>query len=161
MLNRQPLFVAACFSRFLSFSTALEYPPLKTFPAKPSVPFAPSPLPPSHASSDGENIIEMFQGLSRNTVWNPVENITFEGNVYEPEGIVRLGPDRWIVSAGDWTEPTVTYPDGPRNGTDRSAGAGFAHMIVFDGKGKRVADITVTQRGASEYHTGGIGKSIP
>lgn len=42
------------------------------------------------------------------------------------------------------------------NGTDRTAGKGFAHLIVYDGKGKRIADASITKVGEDEYHNGGI-----
>ena len=120
-------------------------------------PLAPSPLPASHARSDGEAIVELFQNLGRGTVWKSVANVSFEGDTYEPEGMARLGDDRYVVSAGEYTQATQSYGDGQViNGTDRTAGAGFAHLIVFDGRGRRIADATLTQRGAIEYHNGGI-----
>lgn len=122
---------------------------------RPNTPFSPSPLPPSHAESDGEHIISLFQNLGRTTVWKSIANISFEGDTYEPEGMVRLGPDRYIVSAGEYTAPTIPY-NKTINGTDRTAGAGFAHLIIFAGDGTRIADATLTQRGAIEYHNGGI-----
>ena len=122
---------------------------------QPNVPFAPSPLPPSHAQSDGEAIISLFQELGRTTIWKSIANISFEGDTYEPEGIVRLGPNRYIVSAGEYTAATVPY-NKTINGTDRSPGAGFALLIVFDGEGGRIADATLTELGADEYHNGGI-----
>ncbi|UKZ96292.1 uncharacterized protein TrAFT101_011090 [Trichoderma asperellum] len=126
------------------------------------VPLAPSPLPPSHAASDGEAIIELFQNLSRTTTWKSIANISFEGDTFEPEGLVRLGPDRFVVSSGEYTELTKKYPR-PINGTDRTPGKGFAHLMVFNGKGERIADATITNQGATEYHNGGIdydGQSI-
>ena len=59
------------------------------------------------------------------------------------------------VSAGEYTAPTIPY-NKTINGTDRTAGAGFAHLIVFAGDGTRIADATITKRGAIEYHNGGI-----
>lgn len=127
------------------------------------VPLAPSlPLPPSHAASDGEAIIELFQNLSRTTTWKSIANISFEGDTFEPEGLVRLGLDRFVVSSGEYTELTKKYPR-PINGTDRTPGKGFAHLMVFNGKGERIADATITNQGATEYHNGGIdydGQSI-
>ena len=122
---------------------------------QPDVPLATSPLPASHAGSDGDQIISLFQNLGRTTVWKWIANITFEGDTYEPEGMVRLGSDRYFVSAGEYTASTVPY-NVTINGTDRTAGAGFAHLIVFSGNGSRIADATITQRGAIEYHNGGI-----
>jgi hypothetical protein len=112
-------------------------------------------LPPSHSQSDGSEIVALFQNLGRTTVWKSIANISFEGNTYEPEGMVCLGADRYIVSAGEYTQPTVSY-NATINGTDRSAGAGFAHLIVFSGNGSRIADATLTPQGAIEYHNGGI-----
>lgn len=123
--------------------------------SQPNVPLVPSPLPPSHAQSDGNEIVSLFQNLGRSTVWKSIANVSFEGNTYEPEGMVRLGPDRYIVSAGEYTQATVSY-NATINGTDRTAGAGFAHLIVFNGNGSRIADATLTAQGAIEYHNGGI-----
>ncbi|KAH6874750.1 hypothetical protein B0T10DRAFT_415124 [Thelonectria olida] len=117
--------------------------------------FAPSPLPASHAASDGEQIIHLFQNLGRSTVWKSIANISFEGDTFEPEGVVRLSHDRYIVSCGEYTEHTKKYGQ-IVNGTDRTAGEGFAHLMVYNGKGERIADATITQEGESEYHNGGI-----
>ncbi|KAM0255900.1 hypothetical protein ACHAQJ_005301 [Trichoderma viride] len=119
------------------------------------VPLAPSPLPSSHAASDGEAIIELFQTLSRTTIWKSIANISFEGDTFEPEGLVRLGPDRFVVSSGEYTELTKKYPR-PINGTDRTPGKGFAHLMVYNGQGERIADATITKKGEEEYHNGGI-----
>lgn len=116
---------------------------------------APSPLPPSHAASDGEQIIELFQSLGRSTVWKSIANISFEGDTFEPEGMVRLGDDRYVVSCGEYTEHTEKYGQ-VINGTDRTAGQGFAHMMIYNGKGERIADATITKEGQLEYHNGGI-----
>ena len=42
------------------------------------------------------------------------------------------------------------------NGTYRTAGAGFTHLIVFSEDGSRIADATLIRRGAIEYQNGGI-----
>ncbi|KAJ3457314.1 hypothetical protein MRS44_014455 [Fusarium solani] len=118
-------------------------------------PLAPTPLPPAHAASDGEQIIHIFQTLGRSTVWMSIANITFEGDTFEPEGMVRLGDDRYVVSSGHWTEPTEKYGK-IINGTDRTPGKGLAHLMVYNGKGKLVADATITKEGDDEYHNGGI-----
>ncbi|KAK4103934.1 hypothetical protein N658DRAFT_493412 [Parathielavia hyrcaniae] len=121
----------------------------------PDVPIAPSPLPPPGSSSQGEDIIRQFADLNRSTEWNLVHKVRFEGDTFEPEGIVRLGHDRYFVSAGEWTVPrsmSATSDDD----TTQKFGAGFAHLIVFDGKGNRLADATITKADDSEYHGGGI-----
>ncbi|KAK3308825.1 uncharacterized protein B0T15DRAFT_483401 [Chaetomium strumarium] len=103
---------------------------------------SPSVLPPPGSSSQGEEIIRQFVNLSRLTDWRLVDKIKFEGDTFEPEGIVRLGDDRYFVSAVD--------------DINRASGDGFAHMMVFDGKGSRIVDATITEAGAAEYHNGGI-----
>ncbi|GKU03679.1 hypothetical protein FLAG1_06265 [Fusarium langsethiae] len=118
-------------------------------------PLAPTPLPPSHAASDGPDIIHAFQNLSRSTTWKSIKNITFQGDTFEPEGIVRLGHDRYVVSSGHWTVPTEKYGK-IINGTDRTAGVGLAHLMVYNGKGELIADATITKEGDDEYHNGGI-----
>ncbi|KAF7553386.1 hypothetical protein G7Z17_g3676 [Cylindrodendrum hubeiense] len=118
---------------------------------------APTPLPAPHAASDGEQIIELFQTLSRSTVWEKIASIPFEGDTFEPEGMVRLGDDRYIISCGDYTERTKKYMNGEIiDGTDRTAGQGFAHLMVYNGEGERIADTVITKEGEREYHNGGI-----
>ena len=68
---------------------------------------------------------------------------------------LNVSSDRYIVSAGEYTVPTVPY-NTTINGTDRTTGAGFAHLILFSGDGTRIADATLTREGAVEYHNGGI-----
>lgn len=117
----------------------------------------PSPLPAPGPASNFEEIITQFNRLGRTTVWNSIKNITFEGDTGEPEGMVNIGEDRYILGRGDWTEKTVSFGKNVIiNGTDRSTGAGYAHILVYDGKGKRVADATLTPPGDIEYHIGGI-----
>ena len=122
---------------------------------RPGAPIAPFPLPPPGASSQSEEIIRQFVDLDRSTEWSLVEKIKFEGDSFEPEGIVRLGDDRYFVSAGEWTVPRSTLTTGP-GGAQTASGEGFAHMLVFDGRGKRLADATISEAGAPEYHGGGI-----
>ncbi len=129
---------------------------------QPSTPFVPSPLPPPSAASHSDAIVAAFSKLGRTTTWKLISAIPFQGDTYEPEGITRIGEDRYLVSAGEYTELTQKFGTNPGgssvilNGTDRTAGAGFAHLIVFDGNGSRIADATLTERGAIEYHNGGI-----
>lgn len=66
-----------------------------------------------------------------------------------------MGLDRYIVSAGEYTVPITPY-NRTIKGTDRTAGAGFAHLIAFSGDGTRIADATLTERGVVEYHNDGV-----
>ena len=122
----------------------------------PLVPRNKFPVPISASQCDG--IVELFQNLGRSSVWDLVDKVNFEGNTYEPEGMVRIGENRFFVNAGEYTAPTVSYGNNTViNGTDRTAGTGFAHIIIFAGNGTRIADATLTQPGAIEkYHNGGI-----
>lgn len=123
---------------------------------RPNEPFVPNhTLPPSHANSDGASIVQLFANLGRSTEWKLVSKTHFEGDTGEPEGIVRLGEDRYFVSSGQYTASTKKYPH-PINGTDRTPGAGFAHMLIYDGQGRLIANGTLTPPGDIEYHTGGI-----
>ncbi|KAK3685006.1 hypothetical protein B0T22DRAFT_482008 [Podospora appendiculata] len=139
----------------LVYSTTLQSQPANITIGHPGTPFAPSPLPLPGPSSRGDEIVARFTELSRSTEWELVDSIKFEGDTFEPEGLVRIGDDRYFVSAGEYLLPTSKY-NATVNGTDRSAGAGFGHMIVFDGKGSRIADATVTEAGSVEYHNGGL-----
>ncbi|TIC90567.1 hypothetical protein CH35J_011841 [Colletotrichum higginsianum] len=153
---------------------------------RPGVPLAPVPLPPAGPARDGAEILRQLTGLTRagmngggggggdgGSRLRFVKKIELEGDVWEPEGIVRLtGPggndndndddddeeeERFWVSAGEYTVPTEKFPDGRWvDGTDRSAGAGFAHFVVFDGRGRRLADWVVSKEGDAEYHNGGL-----
>lgn len=124
--------------------------------ARPNEPFVPNnTLPPAHATSDGAAIVKLFPNLGRSTTWNLISKTKFEGDTGEPEGMARVGDDRYFISAGQWTVPTTKYPQ-PINGTDRTTGAGFAHTLIYDGQGRLVANATLTPPGDIEYHTGGI-----
>ncbi|KAL0938087.1 uncharacterized protein CTRU02_207818 [Colletotrichum truncatum] len=131
----------------------------------PSAPLAPTPLPSPGPARDSGEIIKQLMTLSRANIdsLKLVKKVEFEGDLWEPEGIVRLShpsngdEERFWVSAGEYTTPTVKYPGGEwRDGTDRSAGEGFAHFVVFDGEGKRLGDWVVSEEGDIEYHNGGL-----
>ncbi|PHH52593.1 hypothetical protein CFIMG_008415RA00001 [Ceratocystis fimbriata CBS 114723] len=115
--------------------------------------FAPMPLPKGHAgSADVDLMIRKLEGLSRSTQWTSIANISFEGEMFEPEGLVRLSDNRYIVSAGEYIAPVEKNAQG--NYT--SVGAGFAHLMVFNGRGERIADASISKAGSTEYHVGGI-----
>jgi len=112
---------------------------------QPNEPFAPQTLPPPNPASKSDQIVQIFSTLGRTTVWNLVQKTPFQYDTGEPEGMVRLGTDRYFVSAGTYSTPTVSYGNNTIiNGTDRTDGAGFAHLIVFDSNGTRIADATLT-----------------
>ncbi|KAJ5708913.1 hypothetical protein N7493_010247 [Penicillium malachiteum] len=106
---------------------------------RPNEPFVPNgTLPPPHADSDGGSIVQHFANLGRSTKWKLISKTHFEGDTGEPEGIVRFGDDQYIVSSGVYTVATKSYAH-EINGTDRTLGAGYAHMLLYDGKGRLIA----------------------
>jgi hypothetical protein len=124
---------------------------------QPNAAFLPHPLPAPGPASNFDRIITQFNKLSRNTVWTLVKKIHFEGDTGEPEGMINIGEERYILGRGDWTVPTKSYGKNTIiNGTDRSPGAGYAHLNIYDGAGKRVADVTLTPPDDIEYHIGGL-----
>jgi len=124
---------------------------------QPQIPIVPtSKLPAPHAASKSDQIVQLFKTIGRTTVWNLVDKVPFQGDMGEPEGIVRLGEDRYFVSAGQYITPMVSFNGSIINGTDRTPGSGFAHVKVFDGNGTIIADATISDPGSFEYHTGGF-----
>ena len=122
-----------------------------------NTPFIPTPLPPPGAATNFEAIIEQFTTLGRTTVWHSIKNISLEGDTGEPEGMVVINDgERVITARGDWTAPSVSYNGTIVNGTDRTPGAGYGHVEVYDNQGKRVVDATLTKPGDLEYHIGGL-----
>jgi hypothetical protein len=147
-------------SRLLLLYLLLQCPPVygrNVTIDQPGVPFAYSPLPAPFAATNCDAIVSQFNTLGRTTVWNLVQKTIFDHDTFEPEGMVRIGPDRYFVSCGEYTSKTVSYGNNTViNGTDRTPGSGFAHMMVYSGNGSRIADAILTLPGAIEYHPGGI-----
>lgn len=86
---------------YLSNITALNITVLQ--PGVSFVPVKTVPLP--YAASECDEIVELFQNLGRTVVWNLVDAVKFEGDTYEPEGLVRVGDDllcqRWRIHGSD------------------------------------------------------------
>lgn len=93
--------------------------------------------------------------LDGSTQWTLISKIKMEGDTGEPEGMVRVGDDRLFVTSNQYTVPTQKY-NRTINGTDRTPGAGFSHMLVYDLDGKRIANASLTWPGDIEYHGSGI-----
>lgn len=117
---------------------------------------APTKALPDPPSAKGAQIAELFQQATRSTAWKLVDTVRLQAQTWHPEGIVKLG-DRWIVSSVEVTEPTVKYPGGQIiDGTDRTPGAGFGHLMSFDAQGKLLVDRVLNPAGALEHHPGGL-----
>ena len=129
-----------------------------------NTPFIPTPLPPPSARSQASAILPLFANLGRTTTWTLVSQIPLSGDTGEPEGLVIIPSStnashisRIIVSAGNWTEPTKSFGNHTIiDGTDRSNGAGSAHIRVYDGEGAIIADAKLTAEDEEEYHIGGL-----
>lgn len=107
-------------------------------------------------ASEGAQIARLFEQVTRTTPWKLIDSVVLQAETWHPEGIVKLG-DRWVVSSVQVTEPTVKYPEGQIiDGTDRTPGAGFGHVMRFDAHGKLLADHVLNAAGALEYHPGGL-----
>jgi hypothetical protein len=111
---------------------------------------------PDPPAAHGAQIAQLVRQVTRDTTWKLVDSVPLQARTWHPEGIVKLG-DRWIVSSVQVTEPTVKYPDGQIiDGTDRTPGAGFGHVMSFDAHGVLLADRVLNPPGALEYHPGGL-----
>jgi Family of unknown function (DUF6454) len=118
---------------------------------------------PEPAAVEGAQIARLFEQVTRTTTWKLVDSVRLRAETWHTEGIVKFG-DRWIVSSVQVTEPTVKYPDGQIiDGTDRTPGAGFGHLLSFDADGTLLGDRVLNAPGALEYHPGGLdydGRSV-
>lgn len=112
-------------------------------------------LPPPHALTDGGEIVDLFLSLSSSTTWKLISATKMQGDTGEPEGMVRVGDERLFVTSNQYTEATVKY-NTTINGTDRTAGAGYSHMLVYNLEGQIIANASLTPPGDIQYHGGGL-----
>lgn len=126
---------------------------LTTF--QPSLPLAPSPLPAAFASQNADQLYDLFSKLGRSTTWNLVQSIQLQGNSYEPEGMVRIGTDRFFISGVVHVVEPLPYRR-IINGTDRANGSGYGYIAVYSGNGTQIARATYNNITDLEYHLGGI-----
>src|SRR4051794_27068878 len=107
-------------------------------------------------AAQGAKIVRLFDQVTRDTSWKLVGAVRLQADTWHPEGIVKLG-NQWLISSVQVTEPTVKYPNGQLiDGTDRTPGAGFGHLMRFDAQGRLLADKVLNRAGALEYHPGGL-----
>lgn len=92
------------------------------------VPFASLPLPAPYAHANAADIVRQFSKLTKDTEWKCVEKMDC-GHFAEPEGMVRVGNDRIVISHNVYTERTQKFAQ-LVDGFDRSAGAGFGMLTV-------------------------------
>jgi hypothetical protein len=118
---------------------------------------------PEPPAAEGVQIAQLVKQVTRDTTWKLVDSVLLQAKTWHTEGIVKLG-DQWIVSSVQVTEPTVKYPNGQIiDGTDRTPGAGFGHLMRFDSNGGLLSDRVLNAPGALEYHPGGLdydGRSV-
>ena len=141
---------ASRFSRTLAALLAGVALPATPAAAKPRTTLSAPP------AAEGAQIARLFEQVTRNTSWTLVDSVRLQAPTWHTQGIVKLG-DQWIVSSVQVTEPTVKYPDGQIiDGTDRTPGAGFGHLMRFDANGRLLNDRVLNASGALEYHPGGL-----
>jgi hypothetical protein len=111
---------------------------------------------PHPTATQGARIARLFEQLDRDTTWKLVGQVRLQADTWHTEGIVKLG-NRWVVSSVQVTVPTVKYPNGQIvDGTDRTPGEGYGHLMSFDSQGRLLADRVLNRTGALEYHPGGL-----
>jgi hypothetical protein len=111
---------------------------------------------PAPPAAHGARIARLFERVTRDTTWKLVAAVRLQAETWHTEGLVKFG-DQWIVSSVQVTEPTVKYPNGQIiDGTDRTPGAGFGHLMRFTADGRLLRDRVLNAPGAIEYHPGGL-----
>ena len=119
---------------------------------------------PTPAAEQGAQIAQLFEQVTRTTTWTLVDSVQLKAPTWHTEGIVKLDEEGWLLSSVQVTEPTVRYPDGQIiDGTDRTPGAGFGHIMRFAADGTLRSDRVLNATGAVEYHPGGLdydGRSV-
>lgn len=102
--------------------------------------------------SNGSSLVSYFTAINRETEWRLVQSIPLDFRTFHPQGMVKLGESYYLSSVEKFA-PTQKY-EHPRNGYDRSPGAGRGHLFQFDGNGRLLADILLGKD--IIYHPGGI-----
>lgn len=108
---------------------------------------------------ESQDIIRCFRQLTASAQWQLVETIPLNFPTHHPQGLVKIG-DALYLSSVEILSSTERFPQ-PRDGYDRSPGAGIGHLFRVDSNGNLLQDRTVGE--GSIYHPGGIdydGESI-
>ena len=97
-------------------------------------------------------VADRVRTLTRGSAWRLVSTIPVGFRTFHPQGMVKIG-ETFIVSSVEVTTPTERFT-APRDGLDRSAGAGVGHLFKIDRVGRLIASATLGE--SSIYHPGGI-----
>lgn len=97
-------------------------------------------------------LIDAIQQLTRDTAWNLVAEIPVRFDTHHPQGFAFVDGDLFVSSV-EVTTPTRRF-DRPRNGMDRSPGAGKGLLYKMDMQGNVLAQIELGE--GNVYHPGGI-----
>lgn len=106
-----------------------------------------------------DDLTTRFEETGRDTVWERVGAVDLGFDAFHPQGMTKVGEDYYLSSV-EILEPTERYPE-PRDGYDRSPGAGVGHLFKVDAEGRLLADLVLGE--GVVYHPGGIdydGESI-
>lgn len=113
----------------------------------------------SHAQWRGRDdaTTRVFKLLGKNAIWTPVGSVQMSWPTFHTQGLIKIG-ETFYVSAVEVLESTV------RNDTttdalydfsiDRSPGAGRGWLFQFDGEGRLLGSVELTD--GTTYHPGGI-----
>jgi hypothetical protein len=96
----------------------------------------------------------VFKDTSRQTDWRLVDRVTLDFDAHHPQGITRVGQDRFVLSTVEIITPPSKYSE-PRDGFDRTPGRGRGWLIEFDRTGRKLRRIQIDDR-ESMYHLGGL-----
>lgn len=103
-------------------------------------------------SAPDDPLVSAFASVSRSTEWNHTETLDLDFDSFHPQA-VEVTEDRIYLSSVEITEPPVKH-DQPRDGYDRTPGAGVGHLFVLDREGNLLEDIELGE--GDMYHPGGL-----
>ncbi|PLR75266.1 hypothetical protein CU633_22060 [Bacillus sp. V3-13] len=114
---------------------------------------------PHDSVNEEKQLVEKFQNLTRNNIWEQKEKVDLQFNTFHTQGMTKVG-DLYYMSSVEIIEKPVKYAQ-PQNGYERTPGKGVGHLFVFNKDGKLLKDLKLGE--GTVYHPGGIaydGKSI-
>lgn len=99
-----------------------------------------------------DDLVTRFEETSRATTWERVSAVDLQFDAFHTQGMTKVG-DTYYISSVEILEPTQRYPE-PRDGYDRSPGAGVGHLFKVDAEGRLLEDLVLGE--GIVYHPGGI-----
>jgi hypothetical protein len=103
-------------------------------------------------STPDDPLVSLFDNLARSTAWEHTSTLDLDFDTFHPQAM-EVTEDRIYLSSVEVTEPPVKYQE-PRDGYDRTSGAGVGHLFVLDREGHLLKDIELGE--GDMYHPGGL-----